>query len=339
MRVALFAYSRRGCGTAERIVPCLGDGEIRLFAPEKHLKEGFLPIPRPSRPFYGEQFAWADALVFVGSAGIAVREIAPHLKRKTTDPAVLCVDELARFVIPLLSGHIGGANALALELAERLGSVPVVTTATDINGRFSVDAWAAANGLVISGMKTAKEVSAAILERDLPLLSDFPVEGDYPSGTYPGGEGELGIHITCGTNSPFAESLRLIPRILHLGIGCRKGIAAEAVAEAVETVLKENGIDRRALKLASTIDLKEEEEGLRSFCAAAGLPLFFHSAEELAAVPGEFSASDFVKNVTGVDNVCERAARIGADRIIVKKTAGNGVTVALAAEKWEVRFG
>ena len=104
-------------------------------------------------------------------------------------------------------------------------------------------------------------------------------------------------------------------------------------------MLKENGIDRRALKCAASVDLKKDEEGLLSFCERAGLPAEFYTAEELNAVEGDFTASEFVKNVTGVDNVCERAALLGADRLIVRKTAGNGVTVAVAAENWEVRFG
>ncbi len=130
-----------------------------------------------------------------------------------------------------------------------------------------------------------------------------------------------------------------MPRIIHLGIGCRKGISFEAVSEAVETVLKENGIDRRAVKCVASIDLKKDEEGLLEFCEKNSLPVSFYTAEELSRVPGEFSSSGFVKSVTGVDNVCERAALLGAGKLIIKKTAVNGVTVAAAEEEWEARFG
>ena len=125
MRLAVFAFSRRGLETAERVRAALmGPGDVcAVYAPERLAGEGSLPITPPLAAFVGPVFREADALIFVGACGIAVRGIAPHVRDKTTDPAVVSVDELARFVIPLLSGHIGGANALALELAEDRKSV------------------------------------------------------------------------------------------------------------------------------------------------------------------------------------------------------------------------
>ena len=160
MRLAVFAFSRRGCETARRVRGALTWDECRCCAPEKYAGEAFEAIAPPCSRFTGPVFQWADAMVFVGAAGIAVRSIAPYVRDKRTDPAVLCVDELGRFVISLLSGHIGGANALAEELAEKLGAVPVVTTATDLHGKFSVDAWAAREGLAISSMGAANVVES-----------------------------------------------------------------------------------------------------------------------------------------------------------------------------------
>ena len=132
------------------------------------------------------------------------------------------------------------------------------------------------------------------------------------------------------------EDLKLIT--LHLGIGCRKGTSKEAISGAVEAVLSENQIDRKAVKCCASIDLKAQEAGLLDFCREAGLPVEFYSAEQLNAVPGDFTPSAFVRSVTGVDNVCERAALLGAETLIIKKTARDGVTVSLAAEHWEVSF-
>lgn len=338
MKIALFAYSRQGCKTARRVLEYFKDNEIQAYTMERFLEPGFAPIPRPPQSFYGTLFDWADALIFIGSCGIAVREIAPHVKSKLTDPAVIAVDELARFAVPLLSGHIGGANALAMELADLLGATPVITTATDIHRKFSVDAWAASQGLYIASLSAAKHISARILEAPVPICSDFPIVTPLPSGTVEGTFGEIGICISCAKREPFDETLLLVPPVLHLGIGCRRGTSCEAIEAAVNQVCREHGIHPKAIRQATSIDLKAEEAGLLEFCKKRGLPVSFYSAGELREIPGEFTPSERVLRVTGVDNVCERAAMIGAETLLIKKTAMDGVTVAIAQEHWEVRF-
>ena len=339
MKIAVFAYSRQGCKTARRVMKHLRKEDLRAYTMERFEEPGFGSITRPSKPFYGPIFSSVDAMVFVGSVGIAVREIAPHVHDKATDPAVVSIDELGRFCVPLLSGHIGGANDLALELANALDATPVITTATDINKRFSVDAWAARNGYEIASLSRTKAVSAAILEQDVPLKSDFSIVTKLPNGVVLADSGDVGIRISVYREEPFEKTLRMIPKILHLGIGCRKGTSVETIWKAVDEVLLAHNIDRRAVKCAASIDLKAEESGLLAFCQEWKLPVTFYSAEELKAIPGDFTPSAFVQSITGVDNVCERAALIGAEKLIVKKTARNGVTVALAEEHWEVHFG
>ena len=338
MKAAVFAYSRQGCKTARRVMAFLADWEIHAYTMERFQEAGFAPIGKPSPSFYGPIFQWADAMVFVGSCGIAVREIAPHVERKDTDPAVIAVDELATFCIPLLSGHIGGGNDLARNLAQFLGALPVITTATDIHKKFSVDAWAARQGLHIASLTAAKHISARILESPVPIVSDFPIVTGLPGGTVTGASGELGICISCKVKEPFSETLLLVPPVLHLGIGCRRGTTCAAIEKAVSQVCQENGIHPRAIRLVASIDLKADEEGLLEFCEKRNLPVAFYTAAQLRSVPGAFTASERVLRVTGVDNVCERAAMVGAETLLVKKYAMDGVTVAIAQEYWEVRF-
>ncbi len=338
MKIAVFAYSRQGCRTARKVISLFPQDDIRPYTMERFAEEGFYSICRPARPFYGEVFNWADTLIFIGSCGIAVREIAPHVRDKRTDPAVVCIDELGKFVVSLLSGHIGGANEMAAKIAAKIHAVPVITTATDINNKFSVDAWAAKNGFLIDNMHRAKMVSAAILEQTVPLVSDFAITTNLPNGVVPDNSGDLGICISYLKKEPFEQTLRLIPKILHIGIGCRRGTPAAVINEAIKTVLAQYKVDIRAVKSVASIDLKADEEGLLEFCEKNKLSPVFYSAAELLQVSGDFTTSAFVQSVTGVDNVCERAALLGADELIVKKTAINGVTVAVAAEKLEVRF-
>lgn len=287
-------------------------------------------------------FSQVDALVFIGACGIAVRAIAPLIASKVSDPAVIVLDEQGRHVISLLSGHIGGANALAKRIAKLTGGEAVITTATDVENRFSADAWAAAHDCAIDSMETAQTYAAQILRRDLPLYTAFDVEGELPGGVYPGGCGDLGLTISVKEKDPpFDETLRLIPRIMYLGVGCRRGTPKEKIEAAIRHALELNGIDKRAVCAAASIDVKKDEAGLIACCAEHGWPLTFYSAGELRAVRGTFSASDYVLKTVGVDNVCERAAMAlaGEDaKLLIKKMALDGVTVAAAQKKWSVSF-
>lgn len=326
-RAAIIHYTDRGAQTAQRIAEAIGDA---------YAVEGFR-----ARCNLGELFGSVDALIFVGACGIAVRAIAPYLKSKTSDPAVIVCDERGINAISLISGHIGGANELTRRIAAAIGANPIITTATDVNERFAVDEWAARNGLKISSMQAAKRFAMEILRRDLPLKSDFPLRGALPGGVCPGESGDCGLLISCREAEPFGMTLRLIPKIVHLGIGCKRGTPAEKIEEAVRRALGESGLSRDALKDVSSIDVKQDEAGLLAFCVENGLPAAFYSAEELLRIPGEFSASEFVRRTVGVDNVCERAALASAGKngkLIVKKTCLNGVTVAAAQEEWSVCF-
>ena len=341
MRAAIFFFSRKGGETALGVAECLTEKgySCELYAPGKYAGIGAKAISGSTRAFTGTIMkGGADALVFIGACGIAVRSIAPYIKSKTVDPAVICVDECAKFVISLLSGHIGGGNRLTSIIAEGIGAVPVITTATDVNGKFSVDAWAAENGFVIGNMEAAKRVSAAILEEDVPICADVPITGMLPGGLRRG-DGEIGICVSVRKEKPFCDTLVIIPRVLRLGIGCRRGMSCKEIETAVSEVLESSGLDFRAVREAASVTLKADEEGLLEFCSKHDLPIIFYTPEELMAVEGHFSSSDFVKNTVGADNVCERSAVFGGNVLIVPKTARRGVTVAVAEANWEVQFG
>ena len=319
MTVRILSFTDAGFRTAQRIAELTGGEASRSAADGVTLAD-----------WTGAAFAAASALIYVGAAGIAVRAIAPHLRGKAMDPAVLVVDEQARFVIPILSGHLGGANALALSLAQALGAQPVVTTATDLNGVFAVDVWAKAQGCAIPQPERIRTVSARLLRGEaVRFFSEFPVKGTPPAHVEPGTAENCDFSLSVHRSAPGA--LSCVPKIVVLGAGCRKGISAEALEAAFARFLEQNALWAESVVRVCTIDRKLDEPGLLEFCRNHGWPLSGFSAQELQQVKGRFSSSAFVEETVGVDNVCERCAVLGsAGTLLISKTAYCGTTFAAA---------
>lgn len=280
--------------------------------------------------------AEAEGMLFIGAAGIAVRTIAPYLKGKTLDPAVVVIDEMGQFVIPILSGHWGGANELAKDLAKEMKAIPVITTATDVQGKLAIDTWARKQGISLD-MKIAKKISAALLKgKTIGFYSDFPYDS-LPQGFQVQEQGEIGISISLDERKkPFCNTLCIQPPIVSLGIGCKKNTSCSTIKEAVFSVLKQHHIAAQCIQGIYTIEAKKEEPGLIAFCEAYGWTLKTYTTEELAKAEGEFTSSSFVLQQMGIDNVCERAAVLSGNRLIIKKTVYHGVTIAAAVKDWSV---
>lgn len=278
-----------------------------------------------------EEFSAADGLIFVGATGIAVRSIAAYVQKKTCDPAVLVMDEAGRFVIPLLSGHVGGANRMARRIAEVLESEVVLTTATDVRGRWAVDEWAVGAGMALSNPAYIKQVSARLLrEETIFVYSDVRLEGTWPAGVALTDDEQAAHVIVSPRQKVKKNALHVVPRCIVAGVGCRKNTAADAIEIAVQAAFYEARLHPLSLAQVASVDLKLHEAGLVAFCETRAVPFFVYSAEELGAVEGSCSASEFVKRVVGVDNVCERSALMAGDNLVLPKYVKEGVTVALA---------
>lgn len=287
-----------------------------------------------------------DAIIFVGATGIAVRAIAPFICGKAVDPAVLVIDEAGRYVISLLSGHLGGANALARTAASLIEAEPIITTATDAESAFAVDTFAKENGFLLTDLRKAKEVSAKVLRGEkLRIYSDIPMErlvqrpARHEAELVPAQDiDRADIVISYRTKLlNQATGLRLIAKRVHVGLGARKGVTQAEVAAAVATCLEDAGIDPRAVVALASIDLKKQEAGILAYSYECGVPFVTYTAEELRTVEGAFAGSSFVQSVTGVANVCERAAAYAAGRsghaeVLVHKTIHGNVTTAVAVE-------
>ena len=267
----------------------------------------------------------------MGAVGIAVRAIAPHCRSKAADPAVVVVDEGGNFAVPLLSGHLGGANALARALAKACGAVPVITTATDVNGLFAVDLWAKAQNCAVLEPERIKRVSGALLAgQTVRYWSPWPVAGEPPAGVEKTDAPEAADFAL--TLTPQGEALHLVPRIGVLGAGVPPRHDGAAAGRSLCGVLcRVRSQPGGGLRSRQHRPEKRMSRGLAEFCKAHGWPITFYPADELRAVPGQFTPSAFVASVTGVDNVCERSAvKASGGTLLLPKTAGGGVTLALA---------
>ncbi len=296
MRTAIISLTAKGGALAEKISSKVGG---QTFAKGKDYSK--------LAELVEEIFATFDGLIFICAAGIVVRTIAPHIVSKLSDPAVLVVDECGQNVISLLSGHVGRANELAVEVAAAIEANPVITTATDVEGKISVDAIASRLGLVPEPKEAIKAINAAILRGE----EVFVTAGDV--------------------------RLNLIPQNLIAGIGCRRGTSSLKIFEAIERAcaMIHQSIER--VKLLASVDAKKEEVGLVSLAEAMGLEIKFFSADELQEKIDEYKLeeSKFVSRSVGVGNVCEAAALccVESARFALPKTSFKGVTVALLWEK------
>ncbi len=330
MKTALISFTENGRKLSQQIA-----GKADIITAERYCFSAHSDDDSHSFDSLSELIAGIfneyEAIVFVCACGIAVRAVAPYIRSKTSDPAVIVIDDCGRFAIPVLSGHIGGANALAERLAEAVGAQPVITTATDTGGHFSPDSFAAANSLIITDMDAAKAVAAAVLEgRKIGFVSNHEYK-NMPDDISAGTGADIGIYVGTAGRTPFPLTLILVPKNIVLGIGCKRGTDSAAIGNAVRTALKTAGIAPERVSCAATIDLKANEEGLLSFCGKNGLKLKSYTAQELMETEGSFSASEFVQSVTGADNVCERSAvKCSGGQLILRKTALDGVTVAAA---------
>lgn len=341
MRINAVAFSTSGCRTAMRLRDAFPEEDVRIYCKTKSDTLGVELIEGSVSAWTEESWKECNAIVFIGALGITIRYIAPFVKSKRTDPAIVGMDEHAKWTIALLSGHIGGCNELVSRIAERLESEPIITTATDLNGKFSVDTFAARNGMRISSMAIAKDVSAKVLDGSfVGFCSDVPIEGTFPNGIVAADSGEFGICVSRDpSRKPFDVTLNLVPMDVTIGLGCRKGTDPARMRAFVKRVLAEDGIASERVGAVASIDIKKDETAIIDTARMLRAPLTFYTSDQLNALEGEFSRSEFVNSITSVDCVCERsAAACGGTEFVRRKTPEGGMTIAVCTRPFSARF-
>ncbi len=284
---------------------------------------------------YEKLWTTSSALVFIGALGICVREIAPFLKNKKTDPAVVNIDVNGRYVQPVVSGHIGGANELAEKLARLLGAVPVITTVSDTSGLWQLDVipsqfnWkmeysgnlTRLTGLFVNGARTAllleaRDKGTLFLESSHPEFVDI----FYSAEELAAEKYDLVLAVTPFLYDFGPKAIFYRPPMLHAGLGCQRGIPPEEFRSILEGDIRKHGISPMSFISLSTVELKRDEEAFLFLSRQWNVPLVDLSGEVLSKydVP---SPSEKVKNITGSSSVAEAAAMHQAQNsLLVEKT-------------------
>ena len=353
--IAIVAITKRGVETALKIKESLNKQGLpnKVFALEKYSQPDVAPLDKKLDEFVKDTYNKVDAIVAVMASGIIIRAVAPCLEGKLVDPAVVAVDASGRFVISLLSGHYGGANELTKLIAEGIGATPVITTASDVMGKQSVDELARALHLRIENPNSLVAVNSAIVNDGKVAIVNL-------------GAAKIPLTRVAGLDVAQAETLKeaveivkrfdagavitrmavphekfskpitfLKPLIVAVGLGARKEVPEETIVEAVNAALTKVNVPLERVDRLATVSIKKGSKSMINAAEKMGLKLEFLDVNVLRDFkhPDLSPDSEIVKRNIGVGGVCERAALIAAGekpRLILRKTVQNGVTVAVA---------
>ena len=379
--LSIISFTEKGAHLSLKLLDMLSEeGEnVWLYTKCSKYRDG--SINKRLRYIYSNTDEWAkvqmsakNELLFIGACGIAVRAIAPWVANKLYDSPVLVMDELGTYVIPILSGHVGGANEIAVKIGEMTGSIPVITTATDLNKSFAVDIFAKKNYLYIENKDGIARVSSKILRGEKismaieqlghaisepETLETEENKTEKVETVKAGKQAEQDNRFTnqieivdfppkqpidviiTSQKQDYNASLILRPKEYVLGMGCKRDKEPEKIAGYIDQTLTALGISKNQVYAICSIDKKRDEAGFLQWSSLERIPFITYSAEELEDVEGDFEVSQFVKSQVGVDNVCERAALKGCGEggeLVYRKHASDGMTIAVAKRDWRVSF-
>lgn len=322
MKSAVISYTHFGDEIADKIKDKIQD--VTVYKNREY--------PGGIKPLISHIFKSYDRIVFVSAAGIAVRMIAPYIEDKTKDPAVVVVDDMGRYAVSLLSGHIGGANEFAEEIADAIGAQAVITTASDGRGIESVDMFAKRYGFEIESMEDAKTITSIMVNGgSIGFSSEVKACIHYKNIFHTGYDGY--IYVTSKENVECNKPCCILrPRNLNVGLGCRRGKARDEILRAIYETFKSNNLSLRSIKSVYSIDVKKDEKGILEACEVLGVPFVTFSQVDIQRIQDRFNKSSFVESKVGVTSVAEPCACLGGGDLIVNKTVFDGITVAVARE-------
>lgn len=333
MKIACFSFSDKGNFLGERLSKEINEGYTIHHYHNSKVQGGIKEILDSAWKDY-------DGLVFISATGIAIRLINPFIQHKTEDPAVIVIDDLGRYVISLLSGHIGGANDITKDIAQKISALPIITTASDGRGIESIDLFAKSNNYIMEDMESITLLTAMMVNgkaigfysEDKEIINyDNLVELKDLSSIDKTIEGLIIVSSAAVDNINIPHTI-LRPKMINIGIGCRKGIEGARIIQAIEAVFKEVNLSTSSIKSIGTVEVKKDEAGLIEAADHYNLPLKIFTIEEIAEVEDMFEKSQFVKDTIGVYSVSEPVAHLLGGELITRKSKHNGITISIAKE-------
>lgn len=334
MKIACICFTDKAREIAKRIE--------REGSPHHDIQVYFNPeIPGGVKKNIGPIWKDYEALVFIAATGIAVRIISPLLEGKTKDPAVIVIDDLGRFTISLLSGHLGGANKLAEEISKLIGSTPIITTATDSRGIESIDLFAMKNDYYIEDMASVTRIVAMMVNgKKIGIYTEDDKIIDYDNIRLIKDLDRIHESIEAAIIISSKDKIKdieipytlLRPKNINIGIGCRKGISGSHMIKAISTKLEELNLSERSIKSLGTVEIKKDEKGIIDTAKHFKLPLKIFSIEDIRQVEDKFTKSEFVKKSIGLYSVAEPVAYLLGGQIISGKSKHDGMTISISKE-------
>jgi len=340
MRLAIITLTKKatkkGGEIKDLLTPRNRFETIDVFTLSKYSDDKTIPMASVFKDTVSRIFDCYDSLYFIMASGIVVRTIAPLLKSKDVDPAVITSDEDGKFITSLLSGHLGGANELASMIAENIGGIPVISTASDVSGSIAVDTIAMKLKAHLKDLESAKDVTALIVngERvELRLPKNMIVDSLECEKQKNIKKDITGIVVM--SNRLNVEVTQIIPKNIILGIGCRRDTPAETILDGIELTMKECNLHMDSIKHIATVDVKADEAGLLEVCEKLDKELIVIDRKQIKPIQDNYEGSDFVEKTIGVRCVSAPVAYLSSNRsgkIIKEKKRYNGVTVSIYEE-------
>jgi cobalt-precorrin 5A hydrolase len=346
--IAVITLTKQGIDVARDLENKLS-ANVTVYISEKYdeaAPKKWSRFPRRIYPLVDEIWQKHEALIFVMAAGIVVRAVAKHVQSKLYDPGVVVMDIKAKFAVALCSGHLGGSNELCRMIEERLGSISVVTTGTDVNNTLAPDVLAKDIGARVDDWEPLKLVSGALVD-SLPV--GVYVEPGFDAGNLaqyakkkvtvvetPEDLNDYRAAVVVSHRllpEPNVPTMWLRPPLLVVGIGCNRGTSAEEIEKEVSAVLQENGLAKSSVVRIATIEKKSDEEGLLQFAAQNEWPLWWYHNDQINNDAPPFPGrSDVVFKYVGVYGVSEPASMLaaGAKSLLVQKQKRGNLTVSIA---------